>query len=119
MATSILTLALLVITLGVNGLVRADDMACTGVFTGLSNHVTTGSVSGIKGADGVQIVLGADFAFDGAPDPKVALGKNGKYAPATLISPLKSDTGEQSYNVPGSIKVDEYNEVYIWCENFR
>ena len=90
----------------------------TGTFKGLSNHVTTGDVSIVSGADGVQILLASNFTFDGAPDPKVALGKDGKYDPATLIEPLRSISGEQSYQVPASINVADYNEVYIWCEKF-
>jgi len=104
------------IVLLASSLVYADGR--TGSFEGLSNHVTTGDVTIVSGDDGIQIVLAANFSFDGAPDPKVALGKDGKYAPATLIEPLRSNSGEQSYKVPASINVADYNEVYIWCEKF-
>ncbi len=101
-----------------SSLVFADGHSRSGTFTGLSNHVTTGDVSVVSGADGVQIVLAANFSFDGAPDPKVALGKDGEYDPATLIEPLRSNSGEQTYQVPASINAADYNEVYIWCEKF-
>ncbi len=107
-----------VVVLLASSLVFADGQPRSGTFKGLSNHVTTGDVSIVSGADGVQIVLAANFSFDGAPDPKVALGKDGEYDPATLIEPLRSNSGEQSYQVPASINVADYNEVYIWCEKF-
>jgi len=80
--------------------------------------VTLGSATLVKTAAGYVIELGDDFSFDGAPDPKVALGKDGKYDPATLIDVLRSNSGAQSYDVPSSINASTYNEVYIWCEKF-
>lgn len=97
----------------------SQDMASkTGTFTGMNDHATSGTAEVLKTDTGYIIKLGADFSLDGAPDPKVALGKDGKYDPATLFEPLKSNTGEQSYAIPESIDVSAYNEVYIWCEKF-
>ena len=96
----------------------ADGHARNGTFSGLSNHLATGSVSVVKEGDGYVIVLGEDFMFDGAPDPKVALGKDGEYDPSTLIELLRSNSGTQSYQVPAGIDVEAFNEVYIWCEKF-
>ena len=96
----------------------ADGHSRNGTFSGLSNHVTTGSVSVVKEGDGYVIVLGEDFMFDGAPDPKVALGKNGEYDPSTLIELLRSNSGTQTYLVPAGIEVEAFNEVYIWCEKY-
>lgn len=96
----------------------AQDMMQSGMFSGLNNHVATGKVELVKTDAGYVIKLGADFTFDGAPDPKIAFGKDGEYDSATLIEPLKSNSGEQSYAVPASIDTSKYNEVYIWCEKF-
>ena len=85
-----------------------------GQFTGESNHVTSGTAE----VAGNTINLLDDFFFDGAPDPKVALGKDG-YDANTLLGPLKSNTGASSYEVPASINTDDYNEVWIWCERFN
>lgn len=90
----------------------------SGEFAGINNHTVTGTVSIVKTDSGYEIVMGDDFVFDGAPDPKVALGKDGEYDPSTLIELLKSDTGAQSYVVPASIDVTQFNEVHIWCEKF-
>lgn len=86
-----------------------------GNFRGLSNHITTGTAE--IAADGVQLL--EDFTFDGAPDPKVALGKDGVYDPATLMGPLESNTGASKYALPAGINPADYNEVYIWCERFN
>ena len=94
------------------------DTISSGEFAGINNHTVTGTVSIVKTDSGYEIVMGDDFVFDGAPDPKVALGKDGEYDPSTLIELLKSDTGAQSYVVPASIDVAQFNEVHIWCEKF-
>jgi len=86
-----------------------------GNFRGLSNHITTGTAE--LAADGVQLL--DDFTFDGAPDPKVALGKDGAYDPSTLMGPLRSNTGASKYSLPAGINPDDYNEVCIWCERFN
>ncbi|MGQ7848319.1 DM13 domain-containing protein [Granulosicoccus sp. 3-233] len=96
----------------------ADSTSRSGSFRGLSNHDTSGSVTVVQTEAGHVIELGEDFSFDGAPDPKIALGKDGKYDPGTLIRLLKSNSGAQSYVVPESIDVSDYNEVYIWCEKY-
>ncbi|MEM9797619.1 MAG: DM13 domain-containing protein [Pseudomonadota bacterium] len=85
-----------------------------GTFRGASNHVTTGTAE----LAGRQVNLLDDFTFDGAPDPKVALGRDG-YDPATLMGPLQSDTGASSYTLPDGIDPAAYNEVWIWCERFN
>lgn len=112
-----LRLATLVL-LFASSLAIADGHVRNGTFSGLSDHATTGSVSVVKEGDSYVIVLGDDFMFDGAPDPKVALGKDGKYDPSTLIELLRSNSGTQSYQVPAGIDVESFNEVYIWCEKY-
>lgn len=86
-----------------------------GTFSGLSNHVTSGTAE----IAGNEINLLDDFFFDGAPDPKVALGRDGVYDPATLMGPLTSNSGASSYTAPAGIDPADYNEVWIWCERFN
>lgn len=93
------------------------DVVAQGAFEGASGHETSGSAA-IVDQDGRRYVsLGTDFAFDGAPDPKVALGRDG-YDPDTLLGPLQADAGAQTYPVPGRVDSDAYNEIWIWCERF-
>ncbi|MEO0914782.1 MAG: DM13 domain-containing protein [Pseudomonadota bacterium] len=96
----------------------AAKRIASGTFTGKSRHVTTGTASIIEDGGNHFVQLEADFTFDGAPDPKVALGNNG-YDPATLLAPLQKNAGAQAYAIPASIDVAAYNEVWIWCERFN
>ena len=48
-----------------------------GEFTGKSNHVTSGRAEVVVQGGKAEVILLDDFFFDGAPDPKVALGKDG------------------------------------------
>lgn len=96
----------------------AADVIGRGTFQGESRHETTGSVE-VTGAPGsFEVQLGADFTFDGAPDPKVALGRDG-YDPNTILGPLASNSGAQSYPIPAGLDPADYNEVWIWCERFN
>ncbi|MEP5762252.1 MAG: DM13 domain-containing protein [Litoreibacter sp.] len=90
-----------------------------GKFKGINNHVTSGRAEVVKKDGGSIVELMSDFKFDGAPDPKIALGNDGKYDPATLSGLLKSNSGASSYNLPAGINPDDYNEVWIWCEKFN
>ncbi|MEP3346943.1 MAG: DM13 domain-containing protein [Litoreibacter sp.] len=95
------------------------DVAATGTFEGASDHITTGGVSVFKTADGgALVILDSDFSLDGAPDPRVAFGKDGKHVPLTDLGILQNLNGTQVYKVPASVNVDDFNEVYIWCLQF-
>jgi len=89
-----------------------------GTFTGKSNHVTSGQVKLVTKGGKTYVELQSDFEFDGAPDPKVALGRDG-YDPATLLGKLGRNSGAQSYEVPAGMNIDGVNEVWIWCEKFN
>ena len=84
-----------------------------GSFRGASGHATTGTAE----IAGGRVNLLADFRFDGAPDPKVALGRGG-YDPATLMGALRSNEGASSYALPAGLDAAAYDEVWIWCERF-
>ncbi len=90
----------------------------TGTFTGKSGHEARGHATIQQTDEGYVLVLGDDFVFDGAPDPKLALGNDG-YDSSTLFTPLASNTGQQTYLLPDSIDVRAYNEVWIWCEQYN
>ncbi|MEM9332906.1 MAG: DM13 domain-containing protein [Pseudomonadota bacterium] len=86
----------------------------SGSFTGDSNHVTKGKVT-VK--DG-KIVLEDSFWFDGAPDPRVALGKGGKFKSGTDFAVLKKNAGKQTYAIPANLKGSDFDTVVIWCRKF-
>ncbi|MEM8750971.1 MAG: DM13 domain-containing protein [Pseudomonadota bacterium] len=98
---------------------KAAANQVTGTFTGASDHITTGGVTVVKTANGgAVVILDSDFSLDGAPDPRVGFGKDGKYVDASDLGALTNIKGLQVYVVPASVNVDDFNEVYIWCKKF-
>lgn len=96
-----------------------SNTVAKGTLTGASNHITTGIVEVVKNADGSHtVILAENFSLDGAPDPRVGFGKNGKYDTATGMGLLKSLNGHQTFTVPAGVNPADYNEVYIWCLKF-
>jgi len=89
-----------------------------GSFTGLSGHETSGGVEVVRAGNGWEIRLGPDFRFDGAPDPRVGFGGDGRFAEGTDFAPLRSNAGAQSYEVPDGIDPAMHGEVYIWCGKY-
>ncbi|MEL7125300.1 MAG: DM13 domain-containing protein [Pseudomonadota bacterium] len=111
--------AVLTAAISLAGIAAQADPIATGTFTGASDHITTGTVDVVANADGSHtIILGEDFSLDGAPDPRVGLGKNGHYDGNTDSGVLGNLTGAQSFTVPAGVDVSDFNEVYIWCEKF-
>ena len=98
--------------------VAADEVLTRGSFTGASGHDTRGEVSVVKTAGGEKLVLGSDFSFDGAPDPKVGFGAGGTYDPESQLSHLRRNAGEQTYDIPNTLDLSGYDEVYIWCQRY-
>jgi hypothetical protein len=98
---------------------RADTVTASGTFTGASKHVTTGGVSIVETkSGGAVVILDTNFSLDGAPGPRVGLGKDGKYDSASDLGVLTNKDGLQSYVVPAGVDVSKYNEVYIWCRKY-
>ncbi|SLN43765.1 Electron transfer DM13 [Roseovarius litorisediminis] len=107
-----------VAALAIAGPALAGGEGRTGKFTGQSNHVTSGHAKLVRKNGKTFVELQSDFQFDGAPDPKVALGKNG-FDSSTLMGKLLSNSGAQSYEVPTGVDVSGMNEVWIWCEQYN
>ncbi|GAB5467853.1 MAG: hypothetical protein Kilf2KO_08830 [Rhodospirillales bacterium] len=96
----------------------ADTTVAQGTFTGASDHITTGGVSIVTTPEGSFVVLAEDFSLDGAPDPHVALGKDGTYDASTRAGLLKSNSGAGRYKLPEGVDPSAFNEVYIWCVKY-
>lgn len=119
MLRSTLTAAALSVTLALTAAGGAvAGSAKSGSFYGVNNHVVTGGASIVSYNGGHAVKLGSDFVLDGAPDPKVGFGSNGRYVDGTLIGKLTSNTGEQLFPIPAGMDISQFNEVHIWCEKF-
>ncbi|MGB0853316.1 MAG: DM13 domain-containing protein [Pikeienuella sp.] len=110
--------AAFIMALGVAGMSFAGGHTRSGDFTGASNHITTGTVEVVKTDEGYEIHLKDNFTFDGAPDPRVGFGKNGKFVDATDFEPLASNSGAQVYKVPADINPAEFTDVFVWCRRY-
>ena len=99
---------------GAQNVQLSSGQTVSGVFEGLNRHTVSGSVEVRKEGDHHVIVFMDDFIFDGATDPEIGFGSNGRYDHATTLSPLKKGRGAQTYRVPAHIDPSRYNEVYIW-----
>lgn len=94
-----------------------NQVLAQGEFEGRSDHVVTGQVRVVQTDSGYALELGEDFSLDGAPDPKLGFGSDG-FDNSTLLPPLASDTGAQSYELPADFDLAAYNEVWLWCVQF-
>lgn len=109
---------LAVATLGVTLPADAGNkVVAIGTFEGQGTHVTSGGVLIVHTEDGNYAVLESDFFFDGAPAPRLGFGDDG-YDHGTQFATLEADTGAQVYAIPDDIALEEYNEFWLWCEQF-
>lgn len=97
---------------------KANGIVASGTFAGANDHVTTGGVSIVKTDNGYVVILADNFSLDGAPSPKVGFGKDGKYDKSSELAALQTKTGLQVYQIPASVNVSDFNEIFIWCDKF-
>ena len=89
----------------------------SGTFKGRSGHATSGTVRVVEQDGRTFVVLSKDFRFDGAPDPKLGFSRD-RRKPKRLFSPLRSDRGEQIYELPSSVDASSLDGLNLWCERF-
>lgn len=116
---SIIIIAFLVVIMAIPLTAGAGSrVILSGKFEGRSDHQVSGGVSVIKTDSGFLVLFEKDFSLDAAPDPKLGFGNNG-YKASSQFSSLKSKTGPQIYSLPANINPSGYNEVWVWCEEFK
>lgn len=103
---------------GIGSVSLAEEPVHSGQLEGQSDHSTQGTVSIRVTSTGRVLVLGADFEFDGAPDPKLGFGKDGFQADS-LFAKLERNYGFQTYKLPAEFDPAHHNEIWLWCEKFR
>lgn len=92
-----------------------DDAVVThrAVFIGSSYRETTGTISVYQSASRPIIVFEPNFRSRSGEQAVVALGRDG-YRSETALGPLLRPVGRQAYAVPGHIRIDRFNEVWLW-----
>ena len=80
-------------------------------------HTVTGH-AGVYEKDGAYVILLDPYMSQNGPDLKVYLSKDIDASEYIRLGQLKSITGKQSYQVPGTPDLNQYNYIHIWCEKF-
>jgi hypothetical protein len=97
----------------------------SGSFHGVA-HETMGTASIYRLADGKRVLRFTGFSTSNGPDVQVYLGKaadandNETVTKAGFfhLGALKGTEGDQNYELPDDLNVDEYHSVTIWCRRF-
>lgn len=119
----ILFLSALVIALSPSLAIADNDMSGAEVlmstsFVGENGHEVSGEVQIVQQGDIQYLVLGEDFTFDGAPDPKLGFSQNDQFVEDSLFSGLNLDRGKQIYRLPAGFDATKYDEITVWCDKF-
>lgn len=89
-----------------------------GTFVGLAAHSGSGTATLVDVAGKKFIRFEEDFRVTNGPDLFVYLGSNGAYDKHAQLARLKGNQGGQNYEIPSSLDLSKYNEVWVWCRAF-
>lgn len=89
-------------------------------------HETRGTAT-VLDVDGKRILRLTDFATSNGPDVRVYLvaatdaddNETVTKAGFVELGKLKGNQGDQNYEVPGDLDLNQYRAVTIWCARFR
>ena len=97
-----------------------------GTFIDLA-HTGSGAVKVIELEDGTRILRFEDLDVLNGPDLRVILSPSalveddGAYDDGSFVDlgPLKGNKGNQNYEIPPEIDLDDFATVAIWCRRFN
>ena len=96
---------------------NAGQVLSAGSFKGASGHASSGQVQIVQEGGTTKVVFAKNFKLDGAPDPKIAFGKDG-YIRGTIFSKLNKNNGAQEYTLPAGTDISKFTQIWLWCEKF-
>ncbi len=104
---------------------REPEALSAGNFHGVA-HETMGTATVYRLADGKRVLRFTGFTTSNGPDVQVYLGKapdasdNETVTNAGFfhVGALKGTEGDQNYELPDELSLDEYHSVTIWCRRF-
>ncbi len=95
-------------------------------------HETTGTAQIVERAGKRVLELDAAFATTAGPDLVVILHRSADVIGSTqspahsiqpsdwlLLAPLQQSSGAQSYEIPDTVNLDEFQSAAIWCRQFN
>lgn len=98
-------------------LVQSDDFLLSGDFVGTPGHDVFGTAK-IVNINNQKILQLENFESINGPDLYVYLSVDNSNQDFVNLGLLKGNIGNQSYIVDGSVNLDKYDNVLIWCEKF-
>lgn len=123
-----ITLALFGCLLAFAGAQAQDAVVARGNFADVNDRLKgAGMVTIARNGAGVRVLSFEQFAVNKGPDLKVWLSA----APAptadadiidnefVALGVLKSNTGDQSYEIAADVDLSKYGSVVIWCQQFN
>jgi hypothetical protein len=94
----------------------------TGQFRAIA-HPGSGTASVVELPSGARRLTFTDFETDNGPDLRVYLStgdpaKGEQLGDFEDLGELLGNVGDQQYDVPGSIDLDRFSNVVVWCRAF-
>lgn len=102
----------------IESIVADSEVLQTASFVGENGHTVSGNIQLVQNGEVVYLVLGEDFSFDGAPDPRLGFSTGDEFDENSTFSSLNLDSGQQIYRLPATMDISGFDEVTIWCEQF-
>lgn len=89
-------------------------------------HETRGTATVHRRADGTRVLRLTEFATSNGPDVRVYLiaaadaadDETVKKAGFVELGKLKGNEGDQNYDIPAGLDLNQYRAVTIWCRRF-
>jgi hypothetical protein len=95
-----------------------QNIILKGTFKGAdSSHQVQGSVNVVEINNNKYLSL-TDFKSTNGPDLKVYLAKDINANEYVSLGDLKGNIGNQNYEIPLEVDLNQYSKVLIWCERF-
>ena len=91
----------------------------TGMLTGAGSHQAAGMASVTKDQSGHKTLNLREIRVDQVPDGRVYLAKNGDYRTGIELGKLTQFSGTVDFPIPGTVNLEEYDSVVIWCKKFN
>jgi hypothetical protein len=97
-----------------------------GTFHGVA-HESRGSAAILKMPSGARVLRFTDFETSNGPDLRVLLvaaedandSASIRQTKSIELGSLKGNIGEQNYDLPATIDLDQFRAVTIWCHRFN
>lgn len=86
-----------------------------GTFSGLGTFKASGDAELIKDGNKYSLSFSDKFKAEIGPDTHIFFGKDGVRDEKAEIAVLKGSEGSQNYEIPSQLNPNNYNEIWIHC----